>query len=375
MFHISDQNRIEIAKRVAYTLSQCEAGTDARTVLCRAYCEFMPDKTDWQGYLMADQVISYMGVFQEHYAAAQESPEDYVESQLSGLVADLPLNAQCAVLYTLADCLEQIDSKTVRACMSAPDQEEFLAEFSRQVRIAPYTGTVSKQARDQLLRRAARLAERSMSEYALSRMTEAVARGRDPAYAVLRQRMDENLVTAVAAMTIYTMVQNGEMECAPEYAPLDQVVFFACQSAEMEKIRTAYWKKLISREVWDRRLKAAWSVVLVLLVAAVIVGGSAAVVWARNSVGAACGILAMSVLTGMLLGPVNATVLEVLETLANRISNVHLRLPEARTGAREALFDWLKNRTASPAHAEDGGAAETEEQEELPFEDYLRETT
>lgn len=375
MFHISSQDRIEIAKRVAYTLSQCEAGTDARTVLCRAYCRFMPDKTDWQGYLMADQIISYMGVFQEHYATAQEAPEAYAASQLAALIAELPLQAQCAALDTLAGCLEKFDGKALRSCMSAADQERFLAEFSRRVKIAPYTGEVSERARDQLLLRAAKAAERSMSEYALDRMTDTIARGQDPTYAALHQKMDENLVTAVAAMIIYTMVHSGELACAPEYATLDQVVFFTCRSAEMEQIRNAYWKKLISRDTWYRRLKAAWSVVLILLMAAVLAGGAAAVMWARNCVGAVCGILAVSVLIGMLLGPVNETMLAAAEKLADDVSDVHLRLPAAQTGSREVLFDWLKNKAAAPAATKDSGAAEEEEIADLPFEDYLRETT
>ena len=364
MFQITDQERIEVSKRVAYILSRCSDKASAVDILSEAYCEFLSDKTEMQGDMMATEILRLMSVYQDHYRAACSDPESYVESQLAELLREEPLEEQCNSLYLMIRCLEPFCKETVWEKLDEATRENYLQLFADAMKPGSYRGDISAEARDQLLQQAintVKAVASVVSEYEAGR-TEVLADKVRARYDSLRPaKIDEDLLTAIAAMVIYTMLLNGEMENVPENFTLEEVVVFACQDAAVEDVRMSYMQKVITREQCKNCFSSLWAVAAVLLFAAYLAAGAAVIIVSTHMIFDVLVIVGECLFAGMLSGALRNAALNMLDQTAEDISDVHLTLAEPDVSAWEVLSAWRKEKKAAASVENGNHAFSTEE--------------
>ena len=263
--HLSDKERKYIIRRTADAIGRIQTGEDAIAVLSEIYCQNMEDKSPRQGQLMAEEVLRWISKFQNTFEDAMEDPARCFRHNWMQTMEAVPLDAQCDLLR-------------------------------RELGLSADAGeSVSPELRDSLL------------EELSGRLTDADPKGMEDRFTLEDQTPDnsnrtaakavigEDMLLAVTAMVLYTMVQNGQLETVEPDLTLAQVVIGVCAEDELAMIRVLAQSEMHQQRV-QKRMKALRVTCFVTLAAALggmVLAGSLAAVsgLAIESILAVCGYL------------------------------------------------------------------------------------
>lgn len=347
MFQLSEKDRIAVSRRAAFALSMCGENCDAKTLLRDIYCEFMPDKTEQQGELVAEEILSCVADFQAHFEAAQEWPREYAESQLHDALKELPLGEQCQVLFRLSLYMRQIEADTVVEGLNAESRKKFLHDYARRVEADEYRGPVSRQIRDKLLAEAVDSMEGVVPVLSESQLNW-MMKNHDPGKAAMQLKLDQNLAAVVTAMAVYTMAQNGELDEAEPNLTVRQATVFACESEQMHSFYSAYQKKAITYRQLMSLMRALWLATLILAAVAAL----ALIYMARNSIAAGIILTVAAIFTLCMGREVQAAMVRMMEKGAAKLSSIHLKLPEKNPNVQDKMERWSRIRNRAPSSTE-----------------------
>lgn len=279
MLTLTDKERAVMAQNVAYILSISDTGANAKEILSRAYQEFMPDKTDLQGDLMAQQILDKI----EDYITAEElAGADaglLAAYQIDRILEAKTLQQQCSILHSFIQGLHYFDTDFVRnlSCNGIPRQTVDSARDDAE--LAPYTGPVTEEARNMLRTQAIRaVAHASLSDETLDTLEQLMDKDHISPHLVLTGRCDDYLFQSTSAMVIYCMAKNGQLSCVPKEITLDHVALTVCAEESMRQLMGNLAKGYITVEQYKHRMTASWTAKKVLLVSVFAVLGTAAVV-------------------------------------------------------------------------------------------------
>lgn len=122
MYTISQENLELLDRQLQEIREQTAGGKSTREVLAAIYQEHLPEKSDKQANLMADEVIdSVTGFYQDLYAA-RENREAFLEEKLSQLTDGQDPVQRCNTLLRLQRALAAINLETVRSAMKGEEQ-------------------------------------------------------------------------------------------------------------------------------------------------------------------------------------------------------------------------------------------------------------
>ena len=263
--HLSDKERKYIIRRTADAIGRIQTGEDAIAVLSEIYCQNMEDKSPRQGQLMAEEVLRWIGKFQNTFEDAMEDPVRCFRHNWMQTMEAVPLDAQCDLLR-------------------------------RELGLSADAGEpVSPQLRDSLL------------EELSGRLTDADPKGMEARFTLgdptpdnsnrtaAKAVIGEDMLLAVTAMVLYTMVQNGQLETVEPDLTLAQAVIGVCAEDELAMIRVLAQSEMHQQRV-QKRMKALRVTCFVTLAAALggmVLAGSLAAVsgLAIESILAVCGYL------------------------------------------------------------------------------------
>lgn len=259
--HLSDKERKYIIRRTADAIGRIQTGEDAIAVLSEIYCQNMEDKSPRQGQLMAKEVLRWIGKFQNTFEDAREDPAGYFRQNWMLTMEAVPLDVQCDLLNK-----ELGRSSEAEAAASPELRDSLLEELTGRLTDADSDlFPVENQLRDNSDRMAAKTV------------------------------IGEDMLLAVTAMVLYTMVQNGQLENVEPDLTLAQVVIGVCAEDELAMIRVLAQSELHQQAV-QKRMKALRITCFVVLAAALgtmVLAGSLAAAGglAIESILALCGYL------------------------------------------------------------------------------------
>lgn len=279
MLSLTEKERAVMAQNVAYILSLSDVNANAKEIMSRAYQEFMQDKTDLQGDLMAQQLLDKMGDYITAEELAVADAGLLAAYQIDRILEAKTLQQQCQILHSFIQGLHYFDTDFVRnlSCEGIPRETVAAAEGDED--LAPYTGPVTEEARDRLRTQAIQaVAHASLSDDTLKTLEQLMDRDHISAHLVLTGRTDDYLFQATSAMVIYCMAKNGQLTRVPREITMDQVVLTVCAEESMRQLRGNLAKGYITVEQYKHRMTASWNAKKVLLVAGFAVLGTAAVV-------------------------------------------------------------------------------------------------
>lgn len=122
MYSISQENFELLDRQLQEIKEKMAEGKSTREVLAAIYQEQLPEKSDKQAKLMADEVIdSVTGFYQDLYAA-RENREVFIEEKLSQLTGGQDLVQRCNTLLRLQQALASINMEAVRSAMKGEEQ-------------------------------------------------------------------------------------------------------------------------------------------------------------------------------------------------------------------------------------------------------------
>ena len=343
MFQLSEKDRIAVSRRAAFTLSMCGEDCDAKTLLRDIYCEFMHDKTEQQGELVAEEILSCVADFQMHFEAAQEWPREYAESQLHDALKELPLREQCQVLYRLSQYMWQIEADTVVEGLNAESRKKLMNAYARKIEEDEYRGPISRKIRGRLLAEAVDSIEGIaplLSECQLKLML----RNGDHGGTALQMTLDKDLAAAVIATIVYTMAQNGELDESEPNLTIRGAAAFACENEQMQSFYSSYQLKAISYGQLMSLMKALWITALVIAVIAAL----SMIYMAHSPIAVGILLVGAAFFTLCMGREIRAVMERMIAKTEAKLSSVRMRLPEKNPDVRDKMESWVnfRNQTA-----------------------------
>lgn len=242
MMKLADTERKYIIRRSAAAISQLQEGEEAVSVLSGIYCGTLPDKSPRQGELMAQEVLEWIGRFQEACDGAMEAPEDYLCKAVAAPLAQLPLEEQCEFLG------RQLEVRIPQPPTEA-ERDSLLREAARQMlagegfpKVQPGTGESSGWEN-------------------VPRRNEA------------KGIVGEEMFLAVTAMVVYTMAINGELSGVPDKISLAQVTVGVCAEDKLAELQWAAEMGYLEKTLIENRLKILKTACISTMLAALAVVG------------------------------------------------------------------------------------------------------
>jgi len=242
-----------LAQRLDYAQSLYQAGEDPAAIVQALYCRFLPDTSEYQGKLMADYLHTRIEEFDRtsrQLAVFQgEEGKRLLAAQLGQLLEERELDLQCQQLYQLWEGMDELE----RGLRTGTAPEGRQSGF--------YTGAVTPQARDQLLRQVTdRLLAQPAQPEAIPRWLLSRSRNR-------LEELDRTAYRAVLTMSLYTLLLEGACSQALQGRPvsLDFVAAEVCRCSVPEVTReTGGW--------------LGWETAKILLAVGILAGGCAVVI-------------------------------------------------------------------------------------------------
>lgn len=258
---MTDSERKAMIRRIASAIGCLQDGEDAISVLSRIYCENLPDKSPRQGELMAREVLSWMETFRQAVDRAQPDPEAYLQQELKEQLAQFSLEQQCRILRRqIHGCTALAQAETPEDLLSAAEQQG-----SAEDREAP---AASEALRDSLLREAACRIAGGDGSCGSDLFSEdgvaATTRGQH----IAGTYVGEEMLQAMTAMVVYTMVKNGELSGFPEDTSLAQITVSVCAEDQYREILCGAQRRYLSEAEAEQRLRTLRVVLFSLLFAA-----------------------------------------------------------------------------------------------------------
>jgi len=246
-----------VVQKTANALSNFQDGQDAKQLLTALYCQNMEDKSPRQGRLMARELIDWMERFQSGYDMALEDASGYARRELSGLLEGQSFEQQCTLLRSVIRTMDRMDpdGSAPSAGGSGPPE--------------PCPGPAGPETRDKLLDEAVKRVCHSGLPQSAAQLPEPSA----PDSPVLMTYMDQNLLRAVTAMIIYTMVKNNQPTPLPPDTRMSQAAVAVCAADTRRQIGWNARQGYLSEAEAEEQLSAlnvVFNVLLVLTAAAAI---------------------------------------------------------------------------------------------------------
>jgi len=239
---LTDAQRSHIIRRTAAALGYLQEGEDAVSVLSRIYCENLPDKSPRQGDLMARQVLKWIRQFRGAMEQARQDPSGYVRHSLGDMLSEMPLEDQCRIL--LNQLTEKNSSDNLQETESDRDRllEKTVLEIIEEgVQPAEAAETLEQSCQD---------------------------------YADASEPVGADMLQAITAMLLYTMVKNGELTGLPSDITLGQMAMGVCCADIQRETEYAYRSGFMRRSEFQKYMAALRAVLPVLMIwAALAVAG------------------------------------------------------------------------------------------------------
>ncbi len=235
--NITEKEQRMLIRRVSEAIICIQDGENAVDVLSSIYCKNLPDKTTFQGELMANNLIQWMNAFFDGYDEALDQPEEYLDKCLDAALVDL----------------------------SEKQREEEKARFFQALEEQPDVLDC----------------EEGLS---IERLWA-------------RQQIGDEMVLVVTTMVLYTMAKNGELSGLSRETTLAQVTLCTC--AENVKAERNFDREFATVEELNAQAKGLKSLFYGLMISAAAVSGACLTTGLVSLVSVSVGILAwVSSVTG-----------------------------------------------------------------------------
>lgn len=332
MIELTPAERLAIAAKVSYAMAQCQPGEDARSVLSKMYCEFVPDAFPWQGQMMAEELILWMIRCQECFETSLADPDNYAIGLLDSKLRDLPLQRQCQILFETLQGLKAFDSAAAGAYMSTSQTQKLLEGLAGQIK--HYDGAdepepVLRRRRDALLvQLSSSLRDSNLPEHVIGQMLQLSEQPEDLAKGVVQLKSAENMKKAVTAMTVYTMAANGELSGVHETIPMAGAVIFTYQQSQMRRISLEMDRNYITAGAAEEMMGMVWGPCRTMVVLSIVLIGAQAALTAGTTAGVVAGLVSALVGVGLVYGPVEHAMRQLIRAGGQYVANARLYLDD-----------------------------------------------
>ncbi len=259
---ITEQEHRNIIRRVCDAMERIQTGEDAIRILAEIYCDSMPDKEYWQGRVMAQETLRWIGQFNGSMESAEKDPEGYVRRSLAASLKGLPLQQQCTELRRVKRFLELLDAEEVV-------DEEALQRARYAAELEIDDSVYAQSLRNTLL---SEVAARVVKGKHLRTLMGAQFDGSTRDWDLLNSCIGEDMQKAVTAMVIYTMAKNGELENVPDTVTLPLVTIGVCAEDEITRLKIDQKDGLVNESKAENTMQTIAAVVLWLGVASLAAG-------------------------------------------------------------------------------------------------------
>jgi len=249
-----------LAQRLEYAQSLYQAGEDPAGIPQKLYCHFLPDTSEYQGKLMADYLRTRIEEFdrtsRQLAAYPGEEGKRLLAAQLGQLLEGADLDRQCRQLYQLREGMAALELGLQTGVEPEMNQIGF------------YTGEVTPQARNELLRQVTdRLLDQPAQPESFPRWFLSQSRKR-------LKELDRDAYRAVLSMSVYTLLLEGGCAQTLRGRPvsLDFVAAEVCRCSVPE-VADASWVK----QGW-----LDWSTAKIFLAMGILAGGCAVVILSES---------------------------------------------------------------------------------------------
>lgn len=255
MIKLTDTEENAIIRRTAAAIGELQEGEDAISVLSRIYCQNLPDKSPRQGDLMARELVSWMNRFRQSMADAEGDPEAYLYRFLQEQIAPLPLDRQCRFLRQQILACGELEH--IRKMQDIP----LTAETESDIQ-------ATEAERDALLKEAVHRLSGGDRRHDLEGILDQAAVDTFYSHSVTRAYVNEEMLQAITAMILYTMVKNGELSGLPEDTSLGQMAVGVCSEEAYREIVCAAEMGYLTESEVEQRMRSVRAVMAALLLAA-----------------------------------------------------------------------------------------------------------